>query len=339
MNVSMIGGGHWARVHKRALDDLGVNVTGVLVSSEASRARLETEWGVVATTELQTLLQQPADAVIIVSPNYLHAEHSIAALRSGKHVLVEKPMATTLADATRMLDAAKNANKMLAVGLEMREFTLFKRVKQLLDDGVIGKPIHLKLDLWRRPYRQGAGGWKADPEKLGSSILEEPIHYLDLARWYLQNSSGEPQFLSASATSRAGRAYLHENLDVHLRYADGVQALLTRSIAAFEHRVTLQIVGEAGSLLAEWRGAFDLDTNPDVSLLLHTSGDRDQKAQRLIVPQQTGHAYDVPLQMKAFIHALESGGQPPATGEDGLASVKLSLAVEEALRTDTRVRL
>ena len=339
MKVGMIGAGRWAEVHKQALEDAGAELSAVLVSSEKSRKRVEAEWNVSATTDMQTFLDNGSEAVIVVSPNYLHGDHATAALNAGKHVLVEKPMATTLEDCDRILGAAKRADKVLAVGLEMRVFTLFERVKKMIDAGKIGKPVHLKLDLWRRPYRTGAGGWKTDPEKLGSSILEEPIHYLDLARWYLLETSGEPASLQAWANSREGRDYLNENLDVRLEYADGTQALITRSIAAFEHRVTLQVVGEKGSLRAEWSGEMDLDENPITKLWLHNSGNRDEPAERLEVEQKTGHAFDVPRQTQAFLDTIQAGTRPPATGEDGRSSVALCLAVEAALEKGAAVQL
>lgn len=339
MNVGMIGAGRWAEVHKQALESRGAKLGAVLVSSEASRKRVETEWGVRATTDMQSFLSYGSEAVIVVSPNYLHGEHGVAALNAGKHVLVEKPMATTLDDCDRMVEAAKRTAKVLAVGLEMRVFTLFERVKRIIDRDEIGKPIHLKLDLWRRPYREGAGGWKTDPQKLGSSILEEPIHYLDLARWYLLGTSGEPVKLQAWANSRQGRAYLNENLDVRLEYADNTQALVTRSVAAFEHTVTLNIVGEKGSLRAVWSGSMDLDENPSAELWLHTSGDRDALAERLEVEQKTGHAFDVPRQTEAFLSAVRQGTRPPTTGEDGRASVALCLAVERSLTKGAEINL
>lgn len=337
MKIGLIGAGRWAEVHKTALEEVGASLETVLVSSEASRRRVEDEWKVHTTTDMAAFLGRNTEAVIVVSPNYLHAEHSVAALNASKHVLVEKPMATTVRDAEVMLAAAERAGKVLAVGLEMRVFTLFERVKRLLDRNAIGKPIHLKLDLWRRPYRSGAGGWKTDPAKLGSAILEEPVHYLDLARWYLLETGGEPVRVQAWANSRAEHDYLNENLDVRLEYADKTRALVTRSIAAFEHRIVLSIVGETGSLRAEWSGAMDLDENPKANLWLHASGDRDAPAEHLEVEQKTGHAFDVPRQTKAFIDAIRKGTDPPATGMDGLASVALSLAVERSLQAGSSV--
>ena len=123
---------------------------------------------------MATFLDYAPDAVMVVSPNYLHAQHSLAMLEAGKHVLVEKPMALTARDCDAMITAAEANNVVLAVGLEMRVFTLFRAVKDLLDNE-LGTPLHVQLDLTRRPYRAGAGGWKSDPDKLGNAILKNPF--------------------------------------------------------------------------------------------------------------------------------------------------------------------
>ena len=337
MIFGLVGAGRWAEVHKRALEALAHPLEGVLVASQASKNRVERDWGVRATTEWPRFLGYGSEAVIVASPNYLHAEHALRCLEAGKHVLVEKPMALSIEDCDRMLAAARRSGKLLAVGHEMRVFRLFAEVKKLLGEGRIGRPLHLKLDLWRRPYRVGAGGWKSDPEKLGSSILEEPVHYLDLARWYLKGSWGEPQSVQAWATSRPGREALWENLDLRLEFA-GASALLTRSIAAYGHSVTLHLVGEAGALRAEWRGRMDLDEAPEQALWLHASDDRDAPAERLeVLPG--GHAFDLPRQTQAFVQAIRTGSSPAASGEDGRAAVALSLAVERALETRQAVTL
>ncbi len=332
MNIGIIGAGRWAEVHKDALQKVGANVTSVLVASEASQERVEQEWGIAATLDKELFLKQDTQAVIIVSPNYLHAEHSILCLNAGKHVLVEKPFATTLADADRMIEAAKQNNKVLANGLQMRVYTLFETVKKLMQAGHIGKPIHLHLDLWRRPYREGSSAWKQDPSKLGSSILEEPIHYLDLARWLLLETKGEPMSVEAWSKSREGKDYLHENLDIRLEYMDGSSALISRSIAGFEHQISLHVVGETGSLKASWQGDFDMDLNPRVELLFHNGANRDDLAKRLKVEQKTGHAYDLHRQTAAFLQAIQEGTEPTANAKDGRAAVALCLTIEEALK-------
>lgn len=321
--VGLIGAGRWGAVHRDALDTVGVALAGVAVSSQASAARVNASWGVPATHRLEEFLAWDLEAVIVASPNYLHAEHGIAALEAGLHVLIEKPMAITADGCERLLAAARAAGKVLAVGHEMRVFGLFSRVKEILEAGEIGAPIHCDLRLLRRPHRSGSGGWKRDPKKLGSSILEEPIHYFDLARWYL----GGPATVQAWANGRAGHAGSWENLDVRMAFPTGAQALVTRSIAGWGHHVSLDIIGEKGALRARWDGERDVDPRPRVSLVVGRGNGGDQ----IDVPAKTGHAFDVPIQTRAFLEAVHGRGDVPANGEDGCAAVGLCLAVERSL--------
>jgi myo-inositol 2-dehydrogenase / D-chiro-inositol 1-dehydrogenase len=323
LRVGLIGAGRWAAVHRDALPRGGAALVAVATGTEASAERVRREWGVPATSDVGAFLDEALDAVIIASPNALHASHARAVLASGRHVLVEKPMATTAGDARALAEAAsRHPDLVVAVGHEMRVFTLFERVKRLLGGGSIGTPVHLALSLWRRPYRTGAGGWKSDQTMLGSTILEEPIHYLDLARWYL----GTPTTVAAWATSRPGREALWEQLDVRLEFASGAAATVTRSIAAYGHAVELKVVGTGGALHAWWRGSMDLDPEPEVGLIVH-----DGETHRVEVDPRTGHAFDVWLQTAAFVGAIRSGARPPADAEDGRIAVELCLAVERAL--------
>ena len=329
MKVGLIGAGRWGAVHRDALAAVGAELAAVAVSSPASAARVEAAWAVPATHDLDVFFGWEMDAVIVASPNHLHAAHAIAALEAGRHVLVEKPMAIRIDDCRDVLAVAERSRRVLAVGHEMRVFTLFSRVKEILDAGRIGEPIHCDLRLLRRPHRGGSGGWKSDPEKLGSSILEEPIHYFDLARWYL----GEPRTVQAWETSRRGREGVWENLDVRMSFASGAHAMVTRSLAGWGHHVSLDVIGERGALRARWDGNRDVDLRPAVSLVM----DSGEGGVRVDVPDRTGHAHDVPLQTRAFLDAARGRGRVPADGADGCAAVALCLAAERSLREGSRI--
>ncbi len=332
LGVALVGAGRWAAVHRTALPRAGARLVGVATGSDASRARVAREWDVFATTDMAALLARPeVEAVVIASPNDLHATQACAALEAGKHVLVEKPIAIDVASAERVERAAEQSDRVLAVGLEMRVFTLFERVKALLDEGALGAPVHLALDLFRRPHRAGSGGWKHDPERRGSSVLEEPIHYLDLARWYL----GEITSLRAWAVSRPGREALREQLDVRLESERGAVANVTRSVAAGGHAVDVRVVGERAALRATWRGRMDVDPRPAVRLELH-----DANGSRLLpITAATGHAHDVWRQTAAFVRSVREGVPPPATARDGVVSVALCLAVERSLELGAPITL
>ena len=332
LGVALVGAGRWAEVHRAALARGGARLVAAVTGSPASAQRVQAAWGVPAGTDLAVTLADPAvEAVIIATPNDLHAPQAITALEAGVHVLVEKPMAIDLASAAAVVTAAQRAQRVLAVGLEMRVFQLFAAVKRVLDSGSLGAPVHLALDLFRRPYRAGSGGWKQEPARLGSSVLEEPIHYLDLARWYL----GEIASVQAWSRSRPGREALHEQLDVRLESVAGASAMVTRSIAAGGHSVDLRLVAERGAVRATWRGRMDVDPTPSVRLEVH-----DAAGSRLLpCSAATGHAHDVWRQTAAFVRSVRSGAAPPAGANDGLASVALSLAVERSLEVGARITL
>ena len=129
------------------------------------------------------MLAQPGvDAVDVVTPNYLHAEIAIAALRAGKDVLLEKPMATTADDCDALLAAERDTGCLISVGHEFRQSEQWGRIKTLIDDDAIGDPLFLNINLFRNVYRSGAGSWRYDPARVGSWLLEEAVHIIGHAQ-------------------------------------------------------------------------------------------------------------------------------------------------------------
>jgi predicted dehydrogenase len=134
------------------------------------------------------------DAVIVAVPNFLHAEVTMAALKAGKHVLVEKPMAIHLADADRMMQEAHNNHRVLQVGLQARYGTVYEQMVKLIKDGAIGEIELVQANLFRGDwnprswrYRDPATGketnWRFLTKCAGSSLLEDGIHELDSILW------------------------------------------------------------------------------------------------------------------------------------------------------------
>ncbi len=113
-----------------------------------------------------------------------------------------------------------------------------------------------------KAYRLGASGWRYDQNRVGSWVLEEPIHFFDLARWYLE-SSGDPIELVAYGNSRdPARPQLFDNFSAMFRYANGSYAVVSQTLAAFEHHQTVKVSGTRGALWAGWSGALDRTLEP-----------------------------------------------------------------------------
>ena len=192
LRFGLIGGGRWAVIHRDAVHAAGHRLVHVCVRSMERCAQRRAEWDVPVTTQLDELLAADVDAVIVASPNDLHAKHAIACLRAGKHVMVEKPMALTVADCLAMQAAAKKTGQVLVPGMQMRLFGHFAALHAALP--ALGTLRWISLQLWRKPHGGGAGGWRGSDTRRGSLWLEEPIHYLDLLSWYM---GGAPQRLTA----------------------------------------------------------------------------------------------------------------------------------------------
>jgi hypothetical protein len=175
------------------------------------------------------------DTIDVATPNHLHAEVALAALRAGKDVLLEKPMATTVADCDALLAAERETGRLVSVGHELRQSAQWGRIKALIDEDAIGDPLFLGIDLFRNFYRSGAAGWRYDRARVGSWMLEEAVHYFDLALWYLARH-GDPVSIRAVGNQRAGReAGMYDNVSVLLRYASGAYVTINQSVAGFEH--------------------------------------------------------------------------------------------------------
>jgi myo-inositol 2-dehydrogenase/D-chiro-inositol 1-dehydrogenase len=212
----------------------------------------------------------------------------------------------------------------------MRLSALWGKVKERIDAGAIGQPLYLLIELWRRPYRLGADGWRYDLRRVGSWVLEEPIHFFDLARWYLA-SAGEPVSVYARANAReAGRPGLHDNFSALVHFPGGAYAVVSQTLAAYEHHQVVKLTGTSGALWARWSGAMDRTFQPTFSLQ-HFDG--KEKVTDLPLDQPSGEVFELAEEMAMMVRAIRDGQPVAATGEDGRRSVALCLAAERSAAT------
>ena len=246
MRFGLIGYGAWGRYHARAIAGApGATLAAIACRTEASAAQARADWpGARVATSWQALVEDPAlDVIDIVLPNYLHAAVGCAALAAGKDVLLEKPLATTRADCDRLVPAARASGRVLSVGHEFRLSTQWGRAKRLVDEDAIGAPLWVNVNLFRNPYRLGADGWRHDPARVGSWILEEAVHFFDFALWYLERY-GDPVSIRTHGRARPGRASgMVDVCSSALAFAGGAYATINQCVAGFEHHLVVEIAG------------------------------------------------------------------------------------------------
>ena len=182
-NVAILGAGFMGGTHARAFARIpGVRVIGVSSRSADKAAALAQAVGAEPFTDVMALLHDPrVDAVSITLPTNLHAEVAIAALRAGKHVFVEKPLALTLAACDAMIAATAEANRVLMVAHVLRFWPEYIAIADLLRRGDLGKPLTATAIRLCTPPTWGE--WFKHTGWTGGAVLDFHIHDLDVLNW------------------------------------------------------------------------------------------------------------------------------------------------------------
>ena len=204
VRFGLVGFGAWGQFHAQSIaGNPEAELVAITAPSDASRAAATKAYpkARVFADHRQMLAETKLDIVDVVTPSHTHLDIARDALNAGCHLLLEKPMALSVDDCQTILSLAKQRGLKLAVGHEMRLSSQWGEIKRIIDRGIIGEPHYVLVELLRKPYRLGASGWRYHHSRVGSWVLEEPIHFFDLARWYLA-SAGDPVELYAYGKSR-----------------------------------------------------------------------------------------------------------------------------------------
>ena len=331
VRFALAGFGAWGKFHAQSIQsNPDAQLVAISAPSEASRAEAQQLYpdALIFYDSLEMIAQADFDIIDIVTPSHTHREIALAAMEKGKHVLLEKPMAITLEDCKAIVACAQQFGVHLAVGHELRLSSQWGRIKEIIDAETIGDPQYALVELSRKPYRQGASGWRYDQNRVGSWVLEEPIHFFDLARWYLE-SSGDPVELHAYANSRdPQRPTLYDNFSAMFKYANGSYAVVSQTLAAFEHHQTVKISGTKGALWAAWSGALDRTLEPEYFLKVFDG----EKLETVKLEKHSGEVFELREEIAQCIEMVRKGKKPAATGHDGLWSAGLCLVAEESIR-------
>lgn len=330
MRLGLVGYGLWGRHHARAIENApGAALAAIACRTEDTAAAARRDWpGVPVHLGYREILERvDIDAVDIVVPNDLHAEIGVAALEAGKDVLLEKPLAPTLEDCDRLIAAARRSGRVLSVGHELRLSTQWGRVKALLDAGDIGAPMCAVVNLFRFPYRPGAGGWRYQGERVGSWILEELVHHFDLLGWYFRRV-GAPVSVFAVGHGKDRGPRMSDSLAVTVRFPGSVYAVLTQTVAGFEYHLAVEVVGTDGAIRSWWSGSLDRTRHPACELKVTRRGRAEPEA---LPVDASGELFELEEQLRQIVGAFQHR-RPLVSAEEARRAVALCLAAERSVR-------
>ena len=333
IGFGILGAGMVADYHRQAIAanaDLGAQLLAIGHYNPDRFDEISARFRVPCLNPEDLLTHAGVDVVCICTPSGEHAGQAIAAARAGKHVLVEKPMALSLADADAMIAACEQADVTLGVVLQRRAEPLFRRIydairaKDLgeLTLGVVTIPYH-------RPqtyYDQAAwrGTWSLDG---GGVLMNQGIHLVDLLIWYMD----DPVQVLAYAGTLQRSIEVEDTLAAILHFADGAVATITATTTVapgFPHR--LEVYGTNGGIQVEGESAARWELVESVQATvepLETGASTAPGAggdPKGIAP--TGHI----AILRDFVCALRENRAPLVDGTEGRRSLATVLAIYQA---------
>ena len=328
IGIGILGAGMVARYHQQAVAacaDLGARLVGVGHPDPARSALIADEFGAPRFDPDALLAHPEIEIVCVCTPSGQHAAEAVAALRGGKHVLVEKPMALSLADADAMIAAAADAGRHLGVALQRRTDPQFQRLRAAVAEGRLGQlTLGLVSIPYYRPqryYDQAAwrGTWALDG---GGVLMNQGIHLIDLLVWMM----GDPVDVQARAATLQRAVEVEDTLTATLRFANGALAAVaatTTSEPGFPHRVEIygtdggaQIEGEA---MLRWLTPAGSLVEAEAAQTAGAGGD----------PRGIGAAGHIRL-LRDMIGAVREGRPPLVDGAEGRRSLAAVLAIYRA---------
>ncbi len=337
VRYGLIGYGAWGKHHARVIAaGKNTELMAIAVQSEKSREEVRKAYPKSSVYEdYRELLRRPdIDVVDVVLPSHLHHEVGRSVLEADKHLLMEKPMALSIAQCEDLIKLAQEKERLLAIAHEFRFSSLWGKVKEMVDAGVIGDPRYCLIELWRNPYRQGSDGWRYDIKRVGSWILEEPIHFFDLARWYF-GKIGEPISVCANAShKRDERPELLDNFSAMMRFPNGGYAVVSQTLAGYEHHQVVKLTGTKGALWASWSGALDRTFHPTF-WLKHFDG---EKLVEIPLAKASGEVFELEEAVNGMTRAVRGEPLQCATGYDGRWSVAMCLKAQESVDSGNVVK-
>lgn len=330
MRFGVIGYGLWGKRHADAINKLDdVELAGISCKSDATAASARQDFpNVPVFQDYRDLLNRDdIDAVSVVLPNYLHAEVGVAALNSGKDVLLEKPMANTAEECDMLMAAAERNNRVLSIGEEFRLSSQWGGIKRIIDAGDIGTPMHINISLFRFPFRHTSENWRYRSDMVGSWILEEPIHFFDQAMWYMEKW-GEPQSVIAHGNGKDRDKGMYDNFTAMVKFTHGGYAVISQTLAGFEHHFSTEVIGSEGSIRGLWSGAMDRTREPTFELKAQLKG---QSAAELVhLHELSGEAFELEDELR-IVSRLFRERKPMVTPLDGKKAVVMCNEAERSM--------
>jgi predicted dehydrogenase len=296
----------------------------------------------------EMLAKADIDAVIISTPNYVHAEQAIAFLKAGKHVFLEKPMGISKKESDAILKAAEESGKVLAIDFELRISSFSQRLKKFIESGEYGELKRIEFIHHRGCWvNEGNGIWRVIPEKSGGMYFMEPVHEVDIFRFF----GGE---IDSVQTTVGPNVLLHykfqDNLCSHFFFASGALGTIltthTHSAHVSNHALENNTSGHDMSMILTFTGGSVAVDFIKCTILFNRFEEYPagsgalrviyHKTEDYFISGTSKFAHDIGAMRKEFIRRMACGEPPLQDTLDAWKSHRVCLAAEQSAEEDFR---
>jgi predicted dehydrogenase len=332
MNIGILGGGNISDTHARAAAAVpGVKVVACYGANRERTAKLASRHDAVLYDDLDKFLaHRPMEIVAIGSPSGLHAEQGIAAARRGLHVLSEKPLDITTRRADELIDACAAAGVKLGVFFQDRLRPDVARIKRMLDDGELGKPVMIAGRVrWYRPpeYYSGSkwrGTWKLDG---GGALMNQAIHTVDLVQWLF----GPVARVSSAVATRIHDIEVEDTAAAVIEFTSGAIGTIEASTSLFPgYPRRLEVTGSEGTIVFEDDKIvrMDLRSSAGSGPAAAAPAPPPENVASPVVSDASAHQRVI----EDFIRAIRDDAIPATDGREARRSVELVETIYAAAR-------
>lgn len=330
MKVAVIGVGTMGRHHARVYSELPEADLVAISDSDSIRAEsTANKFGIRAYTDhCEMLEKEKPDAVSVVVPTALHEKVSMDALDAGVHILIEKPIAATIAEGLRLIEKARAMKKQLMIGHVVRFDPALQALKQKLDAGELGRIYQI--------FCRRAGPFPTRIQDVGVVIDLAP-HDVDVMRFF----TGSDPIRVHSETEQRIHTEHEDLLWATLRFPDGVIGGLEINWLTPTKIREVLVLGERGMFRADaltqdlYFYENSLVNDVQWATLQTIKGVSEGSMTRYAIPRFE----PLKAELQSFLKAIQDGKPVPISGEDGLAALKISLALVESGRTHQVVEI
>lgn len=339
LGIGLIGTGNIIRPHIEGYQAFpeACRIVAVADIDEARAQQVGQSIGpdVACYTDYQELLDRDdVQLVSICTPPFVHAPAAIAAMEAGKHVLVEKPMAASLAECDAMIAAAEKHQRKLSVVFQRRWHPDWWRAKALVESGLLG-PLRIgKVDcMWWRGNRYYEVWWRGTWEReCGGSTINHAVHHIDALLWFM----GEPTSVYAELCTLTHEVEVEDTSLAVVQFASGAAGQILSTVSDQHNLDRIELTGEQAALsipravnaLSELENGFG---KPDEAKI----AELERFLEQVPMPSHTGHTG----QIADMLEAIRDDRAPLIDGREGRRSLELISAIYKSGSTGERVTL